>query len=106
VVPFPQNLQVPPTDFKNVSPFIYSVRVLDGKRGGLIEHLRARDIEVGVHFIPVHKHQQFANCRFGDMTVTDRVVEEVLTLPLHSCMLPEYVERVIDGVRGFLSASL
>jgi len=99
------HLRLPQTDFKNVSPFIYSVRVLAGKRSGLIEHLRARGIDVGVHFIPVHKHQQFANCRCGDMMVTDRVVEEVLTLPLHSDMRPEFVERVIEGVREFLGAS-
>ena len=34
--------------------------------------------------------------------MTDRMVTEALTLPLHSSRRPEFVERVIDGMRGFL----
>ncbi len=94
-------LIVPQTDFAAISPFIYSLRVKGGRRSALIEHLRSRDIEIGIHFIPVHKHAFFAGARRGDMSVTERVVEEVLTLPLHSNMKPEFVERVIDGVAGF-----
>jgi dTDP-4-amino-4,6-dideoxygalactose transaminase len=93
---------VPKTDFQNVSPFIYSLRVLDGRREALIAHLRSLSIDVGVHFVPVHRHTHFAKCVVGDMTVTDRVVGEALTLPLHSNMRPEFVERVIAGARGYL----
>ena len=95
-------LIVPRTDFHDVSPFIYSLRVLDGRREELIQHLRSRSIDVGVHFVPVHRHTHFAKSRCGDMAVTERVVGEVLTLPLHSNMRPEFVERVIEGVREFV----
>ena len=90
-------------DFRCVSPFIYSVRVLSGRRSALMEHLRARGIDCGIHFIPVHRHAYFASARRGDMTVTERIVDEVLTLPLHSCMREEVVERVIEGVSSFFS---
>jgi dTDP-4-amino-4,6-dideoxygalactose transaminase len=96
-------LRIPQSDFVGVSPFIYSLRVLKGKREALIAYLNDRHIDVGVHFIPVHKHRYFAQSRRGDMTVTDKVVDEVLTLPLHSNMKPEFVERVIAGVTGFFS---
>lgn len=92
---------VPASDFTNVSPFIYSLRVHDGRREALIAHLDRRQIDTGIHFIPVHRHSYFANARCGDMTVTDRVVGEVLTLPLHSSMKPEYVERVIAAITEF-----
>ena len=94
-------VRIPHSDFNDVSPFIYSLRVLDGRREALIAHLQTLAIDVGIHFIPVHKHQFFANSRRSDMTVTDRVVSEVLTLPLHSNMKPEFVERVIAGVTSF-----
>ena len=94
-------IKVPQSDFTNVSPFIYSLRVLNGKRLSLIEHMQKLKIDVGVHFIPVHKHTYFSNSRFGDMTVTEKVVNEVLTLPLHSNMKEEFVERVINGVTSF-----
>ena len=96
-------LKIPQTDFNNISPFIYSLRVLDEKRELLIKHLHNLEIDVGVHFIPVHRHTYFANSRYGDMTVTEKVVKEVLTLPLHSNMKEEFVERVIDGVTSYFN---
>ncbi|MEW6533340.1 MAG: DegT/DnrJ/EryC1/StrS family aminotransferase [Thermodesulfobacteriota bacterium] len=94
-------LMVPQTDFQNVSPFIYSVRVLHERREKLIEHLKKLNIDVGIHFIPVHRHTYFAHARRGDMSVTNTVTQQVLTLPLHSNMNPVFVERVVDGVTSF-----
>jgi len=96
-------LRLPQTDFSNVSPFIYSLRVLNERREALIAHLNEHQIDAGIHFIPVHKHAFFADCRRGDMSVTDKVVQEVLTLPLHSNMKAEFVERVIEGVGAFFA---
>jgi dTDP-4-amino-4,6-dideoxygalactose transaminase len=94
-------LTLPATDFSDVSPFIYSLRVQPDRREALIAHLQERLVDTGIHFVPVHKHDWFADARCGDMTVTDRVVQEVLTLPLHSNMRPEFVERVVEGVTSF-----
>jgi dTDP-4-amino-4,6-dideoxygalactose transaminase len=94
-------LRIPATDFTDISPFIYSLRVQNGERDGLIAHLKARGISTGIHFIPVHRHTYFANARRTDMMVTDRVTQEVLTIPLHSNMRPDFVERVIEGISGY-----
>jgi len=94
-------LKTPQTDFSNVSPFIYSLRVLNDQRELLIKHLANLDVDVGIHFMPVHKKTYFANARRSDMTVTDKVSKEVLTLPLHSNMKSEFVQRVIEGVLSF-----
>jgi dTDP-4-amino-4,6-dideoxygalactose transaminase len=94
-------LTVPQTTFDDVSPFIYSLRIRADLREGMIAHLRDKQIDTGIHFVPVHKHTWFADAPCGDMSVTDKVVEQVLTLPLHSNMRPEFVERVIDGVTSF-----
>jgi dTDP-4-amino-4,6-dideoxygalactose transaminase len=96
-------LKVPQTDFGAVSPFIYSLRVTNGRRADLIEHLRTRQIDTGIHFIPVHRHAHFSDCRTSDLSVTEKVVTEVLTLPLHSNMRPEFVERVLEGVTSFFA---
>jgi dTDP-4-amino-4,6-dideoxygalactose transaminase len=93
----------PPTDFRGISPFIYSLRILGGRREALIEHLKRLRINVGIHFVPVHKHTFYRNSRTGDMSVTERICSEVLTLPLHSNMNPQWVERVIEGVTGFFN---
>lgn len=98
-----EGLKPPQTDFEGVSPFIYSLRVPAEKREGLIAHLQERVIDTGIHFIPVHRHSHFASAVHGDLSVTERVVREVLTLPLHSNMRNDFVERVIDGVSSFFS---
>jgi dTDP-4-amino-4,6-dideoxygalactose transaminase len=89
------------SDFSSISPFIYSLRVLNSEREALIKHLQNLNIDVGVHFIPVHKHRYFEDCLRGDMSTTDIVVKEVLTLPLHSNMKQKYIERVIEGVSSY-----
>lgn len=96
-----EELKAPQTDFSNVSPFIYSLRVLNGKRETLIEFLKSKNIDTGIHFIPVHKHTFYKNSRCGDMTITSKIVDEVVTLPLHSNMKPEFVERIIEGITTF-----
>lgn len=98
-----EGVKVPQSSFDDVSPFIYSLRVLDGRREQFIRHMDERAIDVGIHFVPVHKHTYFASSRRDDMTVTERVVEQVVTLPLHSNMKPEFVERVVDGVESFFN---
>ena len=92
---------VPRSDFGDVSPFIYSLRVRPERRDALIAYLGSRAIDTGIHFIPVHKHSFFANAPRGDMSATDIVSKQVLTLPLHSNMRPEFVDRVIEGVTDF-----
>jgi dTDP-4-amino-4,6-dideoxygalactose transaminase len=92
---------VPQNDYSDVSPFIYSLRVRDDRRQRFIEHMDSRGIDCGIHFVPVHRHAYFASARRGEMRVTDRVVAQVTTLPLHSNMRPDFVERVIDAVRSF-----
>lgn len=96
-----EGVKTPQSDFKNISPFIYVLRVLDGKRKALIEHLKTKSIETGIHWTPVHKFSFFANSRCGDLTITNKISNEILTLPLHSNMKEEYVNRVIEGVQSF-----
>jgi len=94
-------LKIPNTDFSTISPFIYCLRILNNKREELIQHLDKLDIDVGIHFIPVHKHEYFSNERFGYMTITEKIVKQVLTIPLHSNMHSDDVKRVIDGICSF-----
>jgi dTDP-4-amino-4,6-dideoxygalactose transaminase len=98
-------VKIPKTNFLNVSPFIYTLRILDGRREDLIKHLQKLNIDVGIHFIPVHKHKFFQDCKKSDMSVTEKIVEQVLTLPLHSNMKDEYVNRIIDGISSFFTSN-
>lgn len=98
-----EGLKVPATDFSAISPFIYSLRVLHGRRGQLIQHLQQHGISAGVHFIPVHRHAYFSDARRGDMSVTEQVAAEVMTVPLHSNMKPEFVRRIVGAIAGYFA---
>jgi dTDP-4-amino-4,6-dideoxygalactose transaminase len=95
-------VRCPATDFEDVSPFIYTVRVPAARREGLIDHMRARGIATGIHFLPAQEFTFLRGCRRGDLSVTARAAGEILTLPLHTHMAPATVERVADTIREHL----
>ena len=96
-----EGLKIFNADYENISPFMYVVRVLNGKRELLIEHLRDKHIDTGIHWIPVHKFDQFSKSKCGDLSITEKISGEILTLPLHSFMKKEHITRVVDGVCSF-----
>ena len=96
-------LILPRTDFDDVAPFIYWVRIGAGRRNDVIAALRDRGVDTGIHWIPGHNFSLLKDCRRGDLSVTDRVGAEILTLPLHSFMPTSTVERVAAALQGALS---
>jgi dTDP-4-amino-4,6-dideoxygalactose transaminase len=97
------DVRVPATDFTDVTPFLYYIRVPACKRDNLRAYLSQRGIDTGIHWQPGHWFTLFKDCRRGDLSVTDRVGHEILSLPLHSCMEQGSLERVVGGIRDFFS---
>ena len=92
---------VPTSDYIDVSPFIYTIRVPVEQRMDFIEHLCRRGIDAGIHFLPCHSQPFCREFPCGDMTVTERVTSRIVTLPLHSAMTLETVDQVADAVCSF-----
>lgn len=92
---------VPRTDFSDITPFLYYIRVLGDKREALRAYLLEQGIDTGIHWQPGHWFTLLKDCRRGDLSVTDRVGHEVVSLPLHSMMAIDTLDRVIEGVRSF-----
>jgi dTDP-4-amino-4,6-dideoxygalactose transaminase len=94
------------TDWKDVAPYIYVLRVQDAaRRSDLIAHLDGLGVSTDIHFLGAHEFSFYAGCRRGDPTVTDRVTEQVLTLPLHPYMDKGALGRVTDDVPTFFRAA-
>ena len=81
---------------------LYVIRT--GARRELAEFLRARGIQTGVHY-PVPCHRQLAVDRFSPPPLphTERLVGEILTLPLSAGHSDEEIDRVAAGVREFFA---
>ena len=96
-----EQVRTPATDFEDAVPFLYYVRVPAELRDGLRTHLTGRGVDTGIHWQPGHWFTLLGDCRRGDLSVTDRVGSEIVSLPLHSAPGPGTRERVVEAVRSF-----
>ena len=99
-----REVKVPQTDYEGITPFLYYIRVPGEMRDALRAHLSERGIDTGIHWQPGHWFSLLKDCRRGDLSVTERVGHEVLSLPLHSKMTTGTLDRVISGIRAFFAA--
>ena len=96
-----EGIRIPSTSYDEVSPFIYWIRVADGRRAALMEHLRDRGVATGIHFMPAHSYSLYRDCPRGELEVTERVSSEIVTLPLHSFMHKADIEYICEAIVGF-----
>jgi dTDP-4-amino-4,6-dideoxygalactose transaminase len=86
------------------TPSYYLYVVATPRRDALREHLRSRNIDSDVHW-PETPHLQpaFADLgyRRGSLPVTERLCDEVLTLPMFAEMTQAEVDRVCEALREF-----
>ena len=82
---------------------LYVVRT--PRRAELGAHLKAEGIQTGVHY-PVASHRQPAVERFaqGALPATERLVNEILTLPISAGHTDAEIDAVCDAVRSFFGA--
>lgn len=85
----------------------YTLRVLDGKRDALAKHLQEKGIPFGIYYpIPLHKQKAYADARYdkNDFSVTHQLVEEVLSLPMHSELDAEQIGYITKTIIDFLQS--
>ncbi len=82
---------------------LYPLRVLDGRRRALFDHLRANGIGVQVNYIPAYWHPVFEDLgyRRGLCPNAEAYYAQELSLPLFADLSDADVDRVIDTVRSF-----
>lgn len=90
-------------DYENTAQFCYIVKV-EGHRDDLMEYLKSRGVGSGVHYIPNHLQPLFKKYS-AKLPVTEKLGEEILTLPLYYDMREEEVELVINSLREFANAA-
>ena len=91
--------------YEETAPFFYIVKVLDGKRDELMEYLKKNGIGSGVHYIPNHLQSYFKNY-YIELPVTEKVGQEIVTLPLYYDMTEDDVSKVINSVRDFFKMNM
>jgi dTDP-4-amino-4,6-dideoxygalactose transaminase len=98
-----EGLRLLRTDYDQVAPHIFVVRVTDGRRDALMHHLADQEIEAGINYIPNHFHPYF-RASGAALPETEQAFSEILTLPLHCRLTDEDVTEVITSVHAFFGA--
>ncbi|HYA07100.1 MAG TPA: DegT/DnrJ/EryC1/StrS aminotransferase family protein [Xanthobacteraceae bacterium] len=84
----------------------YTIRLEPGRRDGLAAALKAQGIPTAIYY-PKPLHRQAAYRHFpiadGGLPVSDRLAEEVISLPMHAYLEPSVQDRIIEAVRRALN---
>ena len=83
----------------------YTLRVLNADRDGLVAHLNANGIPCGVYYpIPLHAQKAYKDARYNeaDFTVTNQLVKEVISLPMHTELDDEQIKFITDTIKNFI----
>ena len=81
----------------------YSILVKNGKRDALLEHLQKNNVGYGV-FYPLSIPEQACYKDFGfdtNLPITNRIKEEILSIPVHPQLRQEEIQKVADIINKF-----
>jgi dTDP-4-amino-4,6-dideoxygalactose transaminase len=83
----------------------YTLRVLDTDRDALANHLNENGIPCGVYYpIPLHLQKAYADTRYKekDFKVTNQLVKEVISLPMHTELEDGQIDFITKTVINFI----
>jgi dTDP-4-amino-4,6-dideoxygalactose transaminase len=82
----------------------YTLKVHNGQREALQQHLQALGVPTMIYYpIPAHKQHMFAQFGVSNLSlpVSEELCTQVLSLPIHTEMLPEKQQYIIESVLSF-----
>jgi dTDP-4-amino-4,6-dideoxygalactose transaminase len=83
----------------------YTIKV-DANRDALAQHLNSLNIPCGVYYpIPLHSQKAYADKRYdeADFTVTNKLIQNVISLPMHTELDDEQIEFITSEVIAFVN---
>jgi UDP-2-acetamido-2-deoxy-ribo-hexuluronate aminotransferase len=83
----------------------YTLRIIDANRDGLMQHLLDKGIPCAIYYpIPLHSQKAYADSRYKeeDFLVTNQLVKEVISLPMHTELDDEQIKFITDTVLEYV----
>ena len=84
----------------------YTIRLEPGRRDALGSALKAQGIPTAIYYAkPLHRQAAYRDYPVADggVPVSDRLAEEVISLPMHAYLEPTVQDRIIEAVRRALA---
>ncbi len=92
--------------YKNHVFHQYTLKITNGKRDALVKHLNENGIPCGVYYpIPLHNQKAYADSRYNelDFVVTNQLVKEVISLPMHTELDDEQIDFITNTIIEFVN---
>ncbi|MEC5167273.1 UDP-2-acetamido-2-deoxy-ribo-hexuluronate aminotransferase [Flavobacterium sp. PL11] len=83
----------------------YTLRIIAANRNGLMQHLLDKGIPCAIYYpIPLHSQKAYTDSRYKeeDFPVTNQLVTEVLSLPMHTELDDEQIKYITDSILEYL----
>ncbi len=83
----------------------YTLVIKDANRDELVKHLQSKNIPCGVYYpIPLHLQKAYTSERYNedDFKVTNQLVKECISLPMHTELDDEQIKFITDAVLEFV----
>ncbi len=83
----------------------YTLRIIGADRDALMQHLLNKGIPCAIYYpIPLHSQKAYVDVRYKeeDFPVTNQLVKEVISLPMHTELDDEQIKFITDSVLEFL----
>jgi len=83
----------------------YTLRIINADRDGLMQHLLDKGIPCAIYYpIPLHSQKAYADARYKeeDFPVTNQLVKEVISLPMHTELDADQIKFITDSVLEYL----
>ncbi len=84
----------------------YTLRVVNTDRDALVKHLNEQGIPCGVYYpIPLHNQKAYQDDRYDEanFTITNQLVKEVISLPMHTELDNEQIDFITKNVIDFVT---
>jgi dTDP-4-amino-4,6-dideoxygalactose transaminase len=83
----------------------YTLRIVGADRDRLMKHLLDNGIPCAIYYpIPLHSQKAYAHARYNeaDFPVTNQLVKEVISLPMHTELDDEQIAFITNSILEFL----
>jgi len=83
----------------------YTLKIVGADRDALVQYLQQNDIPCGVYYpIPLHLQKAYVDIRYKeeDFTVTNQLIDEVISLPMHSELDEDQIQFICKTIVTFL----
>ena len=84
----------------------YTLRVINSDRDALVDYLNKREIPCGIYYpVPLHSQKAYIDPKIdsANFPVTNQLVKEVISLPMHSELTHDQIDYITSTVLEFFT---